>query len=542
MGGLTQKALLYTLCGVAMVLVGPAMAQEEAAPTVRFSVQRFEVTGENPLSAEATQSVLAPYLGEHAGVEGLLSAARALEDAIQREGVSFHRVVLRPQQLKSGVVTLAVVVYAVSKVTVRGNKYFSEENIRRSLPGLREGGTPNTRRLARSLSVANEHPAKEVTLTFKDSETTPNALDADVRVKDSKPWQVFGALSNTGTAVTGPWRLTLGASHGNLFGLDHAGVVSYTTSPGHASQVQQYGGSYYAPVYPLGGALSAYYVSSDVATGQVANQDLSGRGQFAGLRYSHTLLRRGRLSHKLSVGVDDKLFENDLVFGATNLCSDPLPFPRPCADVRSRPLTLQYAGTYEAKDWQANLHVGYVRNIPSGGGNTGETYSINRPGADVTWDLLRAGGNLTYPLGRGWAARAIVDGQYANEALIPGEQFGLGGAGSVRGLDERQVTGDDGVRVSLEAWSPPVMGGLQFLGFVDAGRVSLKTPLVAGQSLNDRLLSAGVGALWRWREYVIARFDVAYVIEGTSQGDALTAGIKPRDEEVRGHFNLVVRY
>jgi hemolysin activation/secretion protein len=86
------------------------------------------------------------------------------------------------------------------------------------------------------------------------------------------------------------------------------------------------------------------------------------------------------------------------------------------------------------------------------------------------------------------------------------------------------------------------MGGLQFLGFVDAGRVSLKTPLVAGQSLNDRLLSAGVGALWRWREYVIARFDVAYVIEGTSQGDALTAGIKPRDEEVRGHFNLVVRY
>ncbi|MCP4469254.1 MAG: hypothetical protein GY815_00960, partial [Gammaproteobacteria bacterium] len=69
---------------VCLLLPGPVPAQE--IPQVKFTVERFEVSGENPLSDAETQTILERFTGQHAGLEGLLEAVDALQAAIKERG------------------------------------------------------------------------------------------------------------------------------------------------------------------------------------------------------------------------------------------------------------------------------------------------------------------------------------------------------------------------------------------------------------------------------------------------------------------------
>ena len=512
-------------CALIAILVAVAMAAVRAeTPVVRFEVERFEVEGDNPLSEARTQEALAPFTGAHAGVEGLLAAADALEREIGDAGVAFQRVVLPPQSLQDGTVVLRLVVFTVTRVEVHGAQHHSEENIRRSVPALREGGVPDSGAIARTLALADLQPWKTTTLTFRESETRLEGLDATLDVQDRRPRLLWSALDNTGTAPTGPFRWSAGASLGNLFDRDHTLNASYVTSPGHAGQVRQWALGYSAPVYRLGGMLSGYYVRSDVDSGRVLELlDVSGAGVFGGLLYTHELGRRGRLTHRVSLGIDDKRFDNDLVLAGTDLDVAPPP-------VRSRPVSLHYGADFAGDDWGLDLSVLYARNLPSGGSNDDTTYAINQPGAKADWDAIRGGAVLSRSLPAQWTLRTLVEGQIANEALISGEQFGIGGVHSVRGFSEREIAGDDGIRAGLELWSPAVatLAGLRFVVFADAGRVSS----AFGPGRGDTVASVGGGVRWSWNEHVALLLDIGTITEGTES----------RDSGTRGHLNLSVRY
>ena len=517
---------------IAVLLTVVAAQAQAQTPVVRFEIQRFVIEGDNPLSEARTREVLAPFTGEHAGVDGLLAAADALERAIQDAGVAFQRVVLPPQSLQDGAVVLRVAVFKVAQVEVRGARHHSEANVRHSIPALREGETPDTGALARNLAVANRQMWKTTNLTFRESEADVEGLDATLEVKDRRPRLIWSGLDNTGSAPTGPFRWSVGGTLGNLFDRDHALNASYVTSPGHAGQVAQWAVGYSAPFYGLGGTASAYYVRSDVDTGRVLEVfDVSGAGAFGGVLYTQELERRGRLTHRLSVGVDDRRFDNDVVpAGALAGIAVDLAAP----PVRSRPVSLGYGAEYAAEDWGLDLWVQYAHNLNSGGSNDDSVYDLNREGAKASWDAWRGGARLSWSLPAQWGVRGMFEGQIANEALIAGEQFSLGGVSSVRGFSEREVAGDDGVRGSLELWSPPVAKrDLRFLLFADAGRV-FNAREIGGppDDTTDTLASLGAGVRWSWMERVELLLDVGVIVEGTAT----------RENGARGHLKVLVRY
>ena len=405
------RPLVACLASALLAAMAPAPMEAET-PVVRFVVERFAVEGDNPLSAARTEEILAPYIGEHAGVDGLLAAADALERALGEAGVAFQRVVLPPQSLQDGTVVLRVAVFTVARVEVRGARHHSEANVRRSVPALREGETPDTGAIARDMAAANRLGWKRLNLTFRESETDAEGLDAVVEVRDRRPWLIWSGLDNTGSAQTGRLRWSLGAGAGNLFDRDHGLNASYVTSPGHTDQVRQWALGYTVPLQGVGGTVSAYYVSSDVDTGRVLDTfDVSGAGSFAGLHYTQELPRRGRLSHRLTVGFDDRRFDNDVVLSGVDVA--------PPA-VRSRPVSLGYGAEYAGEDWSADFRLQYARSVESGSGNDDEAYALNRPGAAAGWDALRGGATLTWSLPAGWTARGLVEGQLADEALIAG--------------------------------------------------------------------------------------------------------------------------
>jgi len=63
-------------------------------------------------------------------------------------------------------------------------------------------------------------------------------------------------------------------------------------------------------------------------------------------------------------------------------------------------------------------------------------------------EALRVSGYASHTLENEWLISGVIDGQYSDEPLIIGEQFGLGGVTSVRGFEERAVTGDRGFRIN----------------------------------------------------------------------------------------------
>ena len=494
----------------------------ESAPPIRFNVSAFDVDGPNPLSAAETESLLSPFLGEHEGLEALLEAATELESAILAEGHSFHRVILPPQTLEEGVINLKVVVYKLANVEVTGNEYFSPENIISSLPGLEKGTAPDTTELARELIIANNHPSKEVTIRMKHSRV-PDSVDAELVVKDERPWRFFTGLNNIGVDQTGEFRWSAGYQHTNLLDLDDSLTLSYTTSPGHWDDVKQWGANYRLPLYELSGALAFYYSRSDVNNGTVAEVfDVSGAGKFVGGSFTYTLRNRDNYRHRVFFGVDDKLFENNIDFQGVALG----------VDVRSRPLTLGYSGEWRLEKAGINFQVSYLRNLPGGDRNEGAVYRAARLGAKQSWEAIRLSAAGSYALPKNWMATFSFNAQYTDEALISGEQFGPGGMNSVRGFEERGTTGDRGMKLSVEALTPEIKYNLRLLAFMDMGHVKILNT-APGQISSDTILSMGLGARWRWNDKLSASFDYGHSVEGAEL---------PNAGGVKAHFAVYYRF
>ena len=508
----------WALAAGAAVAASGALAQGSSDAPVLLEVAQYAIEGENPLSAEETQAILAPHLGQHRALATIEAAAVALENALRSRGYSFHRVILPGQRPAAGVVRLRILQFPLAQVTVTNNHHFTSENVLAALPALQPGTPPDVNVLARDLSLANEHPAKRLTIHIKESQK-PDHLDAEVRVRDAPSSVAFASLTG-GTKDrddsinrnTGYTRLTLGYQNSNLFDRDHALTLTYTTSPDHIDKVTQLGAFYWAPLYGYHTTLNAYWTKSDVDTGSVGvgtqSFNVSGRGEFWGLRGTYALPKFGTVNHQASFALDNRYFESSVAAGGGALQTTP---------VGSRPLTLRYLARHEQAEGGIGGYLEYVANLDGGSSNDAAAYNAARTGAPQRWNAWRYGVDAQYTLAGGWSLVGRLRGQQSRDALIPGEQFGLGGVGSVRGLRERETAGDKGYTVNLEAFAPQLEWGLTPYAFYDTGRRTYVKP-VPGLTSSESAASAGIGARWNWQKNLELNATLASVVDGISLG------------------------
>ena len=489
-----------------------------------FTVNEFVVSGDNPLGDRAL-AILKPYAGEQSGLEGLSAAADALEQALIDAGYSFHRVSLPPQPLDSGRVELRVVAFVLGKIDIEGNRFFDRDNILNALPQLQPGAAPNTRLLGRSLDMANEHPARQIQLTFRESDQ-PDAIDAALSVGDSSPQIYFLNLDNSGASDGEAFRATLGYQHGNLFNRDHALTATLTFAPEDPSSTRQFGLNYHLPLYAHGAFLDFLLSDSEVSGGTVAeNVEVSGKGSVFGISYRRPLLSSGRLRHSWRAGLQYKLFNNSVDLSGNSLESD----------VLSLPLELGYRLDYGFRQFLLGLDLALLKNIESGSHNTPEDYDLARIGAEPDWSALRYRISLERPFGGDWLLRYSMKGQSSSDRLISGEQFGVGGAASLRGFEERSVTADEGWQQSLELWTP-ARSGLRGLLFVDAASLQ-NNPLPNTAEPKESLSSWGLGLRWSWKRQLSIALDHGIIVDGGGSDPEIN-----QDGDSKTHFNLIYRF
>jgi hemolysin activation/secretion protein len=489
-------------------------AVQPGDPIGSFDITRFEVTGDSLLGASAVQAAVAGFAGKGRDFGYVERAIAALEGVYHKHGFGLVKVILPEQELNGGVVHLTVVETRIGKIRVAGNTEHSEANIRRSLPAVAEGIIPNTDAISTDLRIANENPSKKVNLELQSS-SEPGSIDALEQVTDQRTWSVGGVLDNSGYESSGRTHVTAQYQNFDLGGLDHTFSAQYTTSTEEPSKLRVYGAGYHIPLYSVASSLDFYGTYSTINSGTVAagllDLQVSGAGAVFGVHFNHDLPRVGHYDSQLVLGLDRKEFRNDIDFQGQQLGGD----------VTVDPISLSYAGQWALPAGNFNFYLTGVHNIPGGSQASDTSFSAARSGATTSYGLLRYGAGFARPLPHDWQLRLTLNGQLTHDALVPGEQFGVGGATSVRGLLERAIENDKGITANAELHTPNLCGLIHdgatlcnALTFFDDGHAS-RNDALPGEATHQSVNSAGVGFRLTRGRFLSLQMDYGRVVSAS---------------------------
>jgi hemolysin activation/secretion protein len=498
-----MKHTVMVLFG-ALLGASPAVAATEA----KFPIRSITVEGNSTLETAVITAELEGYYGPERGFSDLDNARQALQRLYVKHGYSAVKVTIPEQEVSGGTILFTVIESRIGRVTVTGASYHDEENIRQTAPSLIEGAVPNVVAIAESLRLANNNPSKKEHLVLKTTEQ-PDVIDALIKVDDEKSERYFATLDNSGTTETGNSRLALGYQNYNVLNQDHLLTLRVVISPEEFDAVSILGVGYQIPLYQYADTVDLYAGYSDVDSGTVLGLfDVSGEGSVVGARYTHNLRKKSRYEDSLALALERREYKNNISFSGVPIGSD----------VTIQPLTLGYKGSVKMPRSTADLYLSVIKNIPGGESGGDADFEKIRMGADSNYGLWRLGGGMTYTLDAGWQLRGVINAQHSDEPLIPGEQFGLGGMASVRGFDERVVTGDSGVAASANLYTPDLAHALSLEAkrlrlalFVDGG-VAYRVEPLPGEAKETRLGSAGMGLHYGHGEALTLRVEYGHVL------------------------------
>ncbi|HEV8692484.1 MAG TPA: ShlB/FhaC/HecB family hemolysin secretion/activation protein [Ideonella sp.] len=521
----------------AFVLLGAAghaaAAAEPVAATAEpaFDIWEYEIEGNSVLPVEAIERAVQPHLGPGLSMRAVEAARNALEAAYQQAGFVTVLVDIPEQRIDDGVVRLAVLEGKLGQVDVSGSRYHALGAIRKALPALQPGVVPNFVDAQTQLSALNRSDDRRVSPVVKPGRL-PGTVDMELQVADKLPWGGQFELNNQHAVDTTDLRASDTLRYDNLFQQDHSLALTLQGAPGAPDQSRVAVANYTVPL-DNGDAwgLSATFSNSDVET--LGGTQAIGHGRTFGLRRHHSFVFGGAAS-TLSLGADLKLLKDRVSFGGDS-------FETP---VHYLPFQTAYSGQWaegrESLQLNASLGAAWQRILQRDvdcNGTRQDQFDCKGRGLSGSFGVFRADARWTMPWGDG-SLLARLGGQAASGPLISAEQYALGGAETVRGYFEGEVSADHGLLGSLE-WRGPNLAASSTAGwsdarpvvFVDLGR-GLLAQATAGQAAPPTLSSAGVGLRLNasWLEGVL---DLAWPTRSTpntSAGDG------------RVHVRVVARY
>jgi hypothetical protein len=502
--GATVAALL------ALAPLPPARAQTAAAPT--FQVQRFSVEG---------NTLLDPVQIDAAWPN--TSAARAPSPTCRRRWQRFSRPTCAPATARCGPScrsSRSLRARSGSRwssrarpVAIDGPPGSTRHGSAAPCRSLREGETPNADDLGARARAANENPSRLLGVDLRS--------DARAGSTRRSKWPRSGVARRRGPRQhrhrghrPRPHRRLRPAR--DVFGRDHVATFQYVTrrrSPTTCGSPR----STTACRCPRSATRST---STDLRERRLRRRQRPLQRARPrprdGLRYTQNLRPTATWRHRLLLGVEQRPIDNQvgLVDGSDDLSPDitlnPAASATPAAGAsRAGRSTCRSPPCTTCRAARAAKARPSRRLAPA-----------PAPTTRCCATPLRAQQALPYD----WQVRVAFDGQYTGDALVSGEQYGIGGQDSVRGFDERELIDDRGNRATLELQTPDFgerIGGGVFaraLVFLDHGWLHRNHPLPGRRPPPHRQCRLGVRLTMppSWN----LRVDVSRVAQGTDAARA----------------------
>lgn len=510
-------------------VAAPPAGPPSAKP--RFDILEYRVEGNSVLTREQIERTVYPHLGPRRTIADVERARGSLEKAYRDAGYATVLVDIPEQKVSGGSITLKVTEGRLSRVRVKGSRYYSLSRIRGQLPVLEPGTVPHMPVLQEQLAAVNRASAdRQLTPVFRAGDT-PGTVEVDLRVRDELPLHASIELNNRYTQDTEKLRLLASLRYDNLWQREHSAVLQYQTSPQDTDQVEVLAANYVLRANDARDVLAFYGVKSDSRVATVGDIAVLGAGNVLGARWVRGLGGSTSLQSSLVFGIDAKDFTEDVQFGTDS-------FRTP---IRYYPLTLGYNGSLpEARgrtSFGASLNFS-LRSLSARpvdcGGFPSDQFECKRSGARPNYLYLKGDYQRSRAFESGWGVSLKAEGQLSSQPLISNEQFSAGGQDSVRGYLESERVGDQALRTSFELRTPGFGGNEKWLqelfglAFVEGASLKLKNPL-PDQDARYSLASVGLGArfgLWKH-----LRGEVYWA-------QALRDGAVTLKGDNRGHFRL----
>lgn len=271
------------------------------------------------------------------------------------------------------------------------------------------------------------------------------------------------------------------------------------------------------------------------------NQD--GTSWQTGLNYNIPLENVGKdYSHNIQLGFDYKSSDNNLEIAIP-------PFIIPISDNLTHVVQFRAKYSSHLKDNRGATSFGLQFTYSPGNlasENTDEAFNASRAFAEADYFY----GNLT--LGRntilggafeGWNWTMRGEWQVASANLLGSEQFGAGGSGTVRGYEEGEAYGDNGLLFSQELLLPVMKrakdlihskypDSLRFFVFQDYARVWNVDKLLGEEPVN--LASVGAGLNYQFSTYANLRFAYGWQLRDSGTSDT--------GDNSRAHISFQISY
>lgn len=495
-------------------------------------VDGIDVAAVPALDTPAFRAALAPYLGASLTMAGLHEITQRTIVAMRAADRPIVDVVIPEQNIAGGTVQLLVVSGRLGEVTVEGNRWFDATAIAgelRAAPGDEISG----RQLLEDLDWLNRNPFRQVQVVFEPGAGT-GEVDVILRTEDRRPWRVYMGYEDSGSRLTDEDRVMLGVNWGDAFGRGHQ--LSYQTlHDPRFRYMEAHSLSWQAPLRSRRqlNVYGSYARSTPENLGGLFN--LEGESWQLSSRFRLRQRQWHGARHGLAFGVDYRRSNNDLAFGGQNVFAQSADIVQAVVEWS---LSQRGEGVAHAASLSAIFSPGDI-----GGRNDDASFAASRSGARARYAYLRASAERQLRLRWNTSWRSSLQGQVASRNLLGSEQLGFGGSMALRGYDEREVNGDNGLLLINElyspAWSPAARWGrkgldsLQLLAFVDLGVAQVAEPL-PGEQRKRELASTGIGLRYSLSTHLSLRADYGWQLTDSDQSDS------GRDR--RAHVGLTLSY
>ncbi|MDL5048188.1 ShlB/FhaC/HecB family hemolysin secretion/activation protein [Oscillatoria amoena NRMC-F 0135] len=470
-----------------------------------------KVQGLNVIRNYSFGEEMGKYLSQPVSLASLNEMTKDIVRYYRDQGYPVVYAFVPEQDITSGVVQIVVTEGRLGKVNVTGNRWFSDSILAsgiRTKPGQVIKGNS----IDADIRALNSNPFRQVDAVYSPGEN-PGETDITLETKDRLPLRVYAGYENTGNQVTSDDRFVTGLNWGNAFFIDSLLDLQFS-SDFNFDRFFGYAGSYLQQL-PWRHSVN-FFGSYAVAKPELPapfNQK-SDNWQVGG-RYAIPLPTIRSYQQQIRVGYDFKDINNNIEFGGLQIFNTPI-------DVSQ--FVFEYNASLVDPYGITTLNPQLV--FSPGGmthNNTTADFQASRPGsrADYVYGVIGLERLTKLPWNFTLANRLRF--QIADSNLVASEQFGLGGASTVRGYPERVVNTDEGILFSTEIRTPSFSLGklinvpelqdeLQFLVFLDYGHGSIYDPL-PGEVDEFDLLSVGPGLRYRINTYLTVRFDYGFQLQ-----------------------------
>jgi hemolysin activation/secretion protein len=503
-----------------------AAALPDSLKSIRLTLKTIRIEGATVLPLSRLQAQADTCTGREVTGSDILELASSLTALYRNAGYLLSLVIVPPQTISDGTLTLRVIEGYIDRVNIRAGEGVGA-SLRQRLAEIGEhirASRPiQAALLERYLLIANDFPGIELRSVLAPSREQ-GAADLTL-IATVKQIEGFASIDNYGSKYLGPGQIGVGVTGNQLLGVNDQWRF---ISVGTGDTEMLYGQVAYSQILSSEGfKVSAAVSRGSTQPGDVLKPfDIRGNADTVALSVSYPLLRTRNQSVFARAAYEQSDINTNVL--GTRTVED---------KIRVLRLGLSWR-VLDRLDGQNALDVDFSQGL----GGTGEAdWLKSRVGASGIFNKLSFDYERSQFIAPTFDVTVGLGGQWADTPLLSSEQYALGGRRYGRAYEPAELVGERALAFRIEprfhgSSTARGLNSYQLFGFYDVGQVWRAGDSLAGAPDRQSLASAGFGTRLFLKPSVVTVIEAAWPLTKP------VASSPDQGKEVRLLGSVMVRF